>query len=239
MQRCGIDEVSRALESEEVSLVLFLRDSSDEEALRLRDLAESRSIPVREASTMDMWRMSRENRGEIPPPILALVGRKPDATVEQSLGSGGLCWLLAGARYPVNIGFTIRTAEVSGASAVFVDGNLSHSEKKAARRASMKADRFIPVHWVNGDELVSQAKSQGFRIVSLEDSGESGPWDTDLTGDILMVVGGEREGIPNSILEKSDSVVRVPMSGFVPSYNLQAPMAVLAAESIRQREMGS
>ena len=103
----------------------------------------------------------------------------------------------------------------------------------------MKADRFIPVHWVNGDELVTKAKSQGFRIVSLEDSGESGPWDTDLTGDILMVVGGEREGIPNSILEKSDSVVRVPMSGFVPSYNLQAPMAVLAAESIRQREMGS
>ena len=51
----------------------------------------------------------------------------------------------------------------------------------------------------------------------------------------MLVVGGERDGIPNSILRASDSVVRIPMAGFVPSYNLQAPMAVVAAEAMRQR----
>ena len=235
MQRCGVTEVSKALESEEVTLVLFYRGSNDAEAMRLRDLAEERGITVRESSKSDMWRMSRVNDGERPPPILALVGRRPDATVAEILSSGGLCWLLDGARYPVNIGFTIRTAEVSGAQAVFVDGSLNHAEKKAARRASMKAHRFMPVHWVNGGEITLMAKEAGFRVISLEDSGELGPWDEDLTGDILVVVGGERDGISDHILKESDSVIRVPMSGFVPSYNLQAPMAVVAAEALRQR----
>ena len=136
MQRCGVSEVSEALEAEEVTLILFHRESSDPEAKRLRDLALERGIPVRESSKSDMWRMSRVNDGLDPPPILALVGRRPEATIGEILSSGGLCWLLDGARYPVNIGFTIRTAEVSGAQAVFVDGSLNHTEKKAARRAS-------------------------------------------------------------------------------------------------------
>lgn len=228
-------EVSDALDSEEVTLILFLRDSRDPEADRLRKLAEEKGITVRESSNSDMWRMARVNEGEKPPSILALVGRRPDASVEEVLSSGGLCWLLDGARYPVNIGFTIRTAEVSGAQAVFVDGPLNHIEKKAARRASMKAHRFMPVHWVDGNTLVKMAKEAGFRVISIEDTGEIGPWDEDLTGDILLVVGGEHDGISQSVLESSDSVIRVPMSGFVPSYNLQAPMAVVAAESLRQR----
>lgn len=235
MQRCGVAEVSDALDSEEVTLILFLRDSRDPEADRLRKLAEEKGITVRESSNSDMWRMARVNEGEKPPSILALVGRRPDASVEEVLSSGGLCWLLDGARYPVNIGFTIRTAEVSGAQAVFVDGPLNHIEKKAARRASMKAHRFMPVHWVDGNTLVKMAKEAGFRVISIEDTGEIGPWDEDLTGDILLVVGGEHDGISQSVLESSDSVIRVPMSGFVPSYNLQAPMAVVAAESLRQR----
>jgi tRNA G18 (ribose-2'-O)-methylase SpoU len=230
-----VAEVSDALDSEEVTLILFLRDSRDPEADRLRKLAEEKGITVRESSNSDMWRMARVNEGEKPPSILALVGRRPDASVEEVLSSGGLCWLLDGARYPVNIGFTIRTAEVSGAQAVFVDGPLNHIEKKAARRASMKAHRFMPVHWVDGNTLVKMAKEAGFRVISIEDTGEIGPWDEDLTGDILLVVGGEHDGISQSVLESSDSVIRVPMSGFVPSYNLQAPMAVVAAESLRQR----
>ena len=51
----------------------------------------------------------------------------------------------------------------------------------------------------------------------------------------MLVVGGERDGIRDSILNASDSIVRIPMAGFVPSYNLQAPVAVVAAEALRQR----
>lgn len=234
MQRCGIIEVSSALESEEVTLILVLRESAEEEVVRLITIARERGIKVLEASENDMWRMARDNSRKAPP-ILALVGRDPDASTEEILSSGGLCWLLDGAKYPVNIGFTIRTAEVSGAKAVFIDGNLSHAERKAARRASMKADRFIPVHWIDGFKLIQSAKKSGFRVICLEDSGIVEPWEEDLSGNVILVVGGERDGISQPILDMSDSVIRIPMSGFVPSYNLQAPMAVVAAEALRQQ----
>ena len=64
MQRCGIAEVSSALKSEDVSLILTLRESKDIEVTRLLDMAEEKGIRVRETSRNDMWRMSRVNEGE-------------------------------------------------------------------------------------------------------------------------------------------------------------------------------
>jgi tRNA G18 (ribose-2'-O)-methylase SpoU len=54
----------------------------------------------------------------------------------------------------------------------------------------------------------------------------------------MLIIGGENEGISESILAASDQVVRIPMAGFTPSYNLQAPMAVVAIEALRQRRNG-
>ena len=65
--------------------------------------------------------------------------------------------------------------------------------------------------------------------------GDKTPWDTDLTGKIMIIVGGERNGIPQKILDLSDEIIRIPMSGFVPSFNLQAPLSVVAVEAQRQR----
>jgi len=236
MQRCGVKEVSTAFMSNEtISLLLVLRDTQDSEVLRLIQLAKENNIPIKEGSERDLWRMARDNKGEIQPQILALVGRNPYAEIEEIFSNGGLVWLLAGAKYPVNIGFTIRTAEVSGANAVFIDSELNNTERKGAVRASMKAHRFIPIHWVNGETIVDKAKSNGFKIISIEDIGTKTPWDENLTGNIMLIIGGERAGISDAILQKSDSILKIPMTGFVPSFNLQAPMAIVAAEAQRQR----
>ena len=235
MQRCGTKEVLKSFQqNEDIKLILIRRNSEDKALTRVRSMAVELGIDVIEGSDNDLWRMSRDN-SQGTPDVLALVGRDPSLSFDDVIDSGGLVWVLAGAAYPVNIGFCIRTAEVSGADAVFVDAELSNTERKAAKRASMKAHRFIPVFWGDGLAAVKRAKEEGFRIISLEDVGQKTPWDTDLTGDTMIVVGGERNGIPKSILDISDVIIRVPMSGFVPSFNLQAPLSVVAVEAQRQR----
>jgi tRNA G18 (ribose-2'-O)-methylase SpoU len=72
-------------------------------------------------------------------------------------------------------------------------------------------------------------------VAGIEDVGDVEPWDSDLTGDLLLIIGGENEGIPADVLGACDSVIRIPMAGFTPSYNLQAPMAIVAVEALRQR----
>lgn len=235
MQRCGFNEVLKSFrEKEEIKLILVRRDSKSSDLSKIRSMANELGIRVIEGSDNDLWRMSRDNSHGIPD-VLALVGRDPNLSLEEVIASGGLIWVLAGASYPVNIGFCIRTAEVSGADAVFVDAELSNTERKAAKRASMKAHRFIPVFWGDGFEAVKSAREYGFKIVSLEDFGDKTPWDTDLTGNTMIIVGGERNGIPQKILDLSDEIIRIPMSGFVPSFNLQAPLSVVAVEAQRQR----
>ena len=70
---------------------------------------------------------------------------------------------------------------------------------------------------------------------ALDEDGSHAPWDLDLTGPRVFVVGGENGGIPGAVLERCDARVRVPMAGFIPCYNLQAAVSALAIERLRQR----
>tara|TARA_B100001123_G_scaffold84674_2_gene96964 strand:- start:2435 stop:3154 length:720 start_codon:yes stop_codon:yes gene_type:complete len=235
MQRCGVEQVLGAIqENENISLILVKRDAQSIELKQIVSIAEKRGIKIIQGSENDLWRMSKDNSEGIPD-VLALVGRDPNLAFEETLSQGGLIWILAGAAYPVNIGFCIRTAEVSGADAVVIDAELTNQERKSAKRASMKAHRFIPVHWMSGIEAVRAAKEAGFRIISVEDVGEFTLWETDLTGNIVLIVGGEKNGIPEEIILESDTIIRIPMTGFVPSFNLQAPLSAVAIEAQRQR----
>ena len=235
MQLCGTEEVRDAIEEgESISLILVKRDHNNQAVDEIISMAEKSEIRVIEGSENDLWRMARDNSDGVPD-ILALVGRNPSATFEEVLQSGGLIWMLDGAKYPVNIGFCIRTAEVSGADAVIIDGPLNNQERSAAKRASMKAHRFIPVFWRKAIESIQLAKQAGFRIIAVEDVGEKTPWEVDLIGNVILIVGGEREGISDEVLSSADEVIKIPMAGFVPSFNLQAPLSSVAIEAQRQR----
>ena len=235
MQLCGTEEVRDAIEKgESISLILVKRDHENQAVDEIISMSEKSEIRVIEGSENDLWRMARDN-SDGAPDILALVGRNPSATFEEVLESGGLIWMLDGAKYPVNIGFCIRTAEVSGADAVIIDGPLNNQERSAAKRASMKAHRFLPVFWRNAIESIHSAKLAGFRIIAVEDIGEKTPWEVDLTGNVILIVGGEREGISEAVLSSVDEIIRIPMTGFVPSFNLQAPLSAVAIEAQRQR----
>jgi tRNA G18 (ribose-2'-O)-methylase SpoU len=198
----------------------------------LRALCEAAEVPLEEGSTNDLWRMSADGAQV----ALALTGRPQSETLEEVMTAGGCVWLFDGVEYSTNLGFAIRTAEVSGADAVLLNVSKTHEERRTIRRASMRADRFIPVVYTSTDEILEAVKAHGFRIVVAEDVGEKGPWDENMTGDVILVVGAEREGVSDQVLEAADAVVKLPMDGFVPSYNLQVAVSVLAVEALRQRK---
>lgn len=212
----------------EIQLVLVDREKDTE---LLRQECEKQNIPLEEGSTNDLWRMSATGHTD----ALALLGRQPHGTLEEVFERGGSIWLLDGVQYPTNLGFGIRTIEVSGADAVVLNISRTHQDRRTIRRSSMRADRFIPVVYSDTTSIIEEAKRAGFRIVAAEDVGTVEPWDADLTGDVLFVVGAEREGVSKEVLDACDEIVRLPMNGFVPSYNLQVAISVLAVEALRQR----
>ena len=229
-QITGLEAVMEALRNG-VAIDRVLVDRAHD-TTELRVMCEAAGIPLEEGSTNDLWRMSADGAQV----ALALTGRPQSETLEDVMAAGGCVWLFDGVEYSTNLGFAIRTAEVSGADAVLLNVSKTHEERRTIRRASMRADRFIPVVYTTTDAILEAAETNNIRIVAAEDVGTNGPWDEDLTGDVILVVGAERDGVSPEVLAAADAVVKLPMDGFVPSYNLQVAVSVLAVEALRQRQ---
>jgi tRNA G18 (ribose-2'-O)-methylase SpoU len=98
----------------------------------------------------------------------------------------------------------------------------------------MRADHFMPVFWDPALGVIAQARPAGRRVLAVEDVGSVAPWEVDLTEPLLLLIGGERHGIPRELLAACDGAIAIPMRGFIPSYNLQAAMAIVVGEHLRQ-----
>ena len=238
LQRRGIDAVIAAVHSGEATLVLLERDNPEPRLEEIRNLCKEKNIKIEEGSRTDVWRMALPAEDGEPehPLALALVGRKPNLSLEEVFVNGGIIWLLDGVQYATNMGFCIRTAEVSGADAIIISNKMSHSERSAVKGSSMRATRFIPIHYTETENALKLAKENNIRVIVAEDVGTIPPWESNLTGDILIVIGAEREGVSQESLNAADQIIRLPMEGFIPSYNLQVAISSLAIEAIRQRK---
>jgi tRNA G18 (ribose-2'-O)-methylase SpoU len=231
-QIVGLDAIGRALAgAEPPRLIVHVRGASSPELSRLLDAARERGVPAVAVGARELLRMSADSPA---PEALALLGPDPAVGLAELLARGGAVWLLSGTAFPGNAGFVIRTAEVSGAAGVTIDADFDRRARRDMERAAMRADRLLPVVFGESAEVVAAARRAGHRIVAIEDVGQSAPWQVDLTGDCLFVVGSEGAGVPDEILDRCDDVVRIPMAGFMPSYNLQAAMAAVAGERLRQ-----
>ena len=227
LQITGEEDVLNALKNGvDIKLVLVDRE---EDCSDIIQLCESKNIRVVEGSSTDLWRMSANGQQK----ALALIGREPEGTLEEVFSREGAIWLFDGVEYAPNIGFAVRTAEVSGATAVIVNAKKTHEEKRTIRRAGMRANRFIPVIYASTEEVLAACNR---RIVVAEDVGDKAPWESNLTGDVLLVVGAENAGVSKEVLDAADEIVRLPMPGFIPSYNLQVAVSALAIERLRQSE---
>jgi 23S rRNA (guanosine2251-2'-O)-methyltransferase len=230
----GASAVESALSGDEsVQCLVLPRSGATPAAIDLAARAEAMGIAVERVGRRKFERL-RGNHSDAE--ILALAGPPVRGRLEDVMERGGAVWLLTGPAYPGNVGFAIRTAEVSGADGLYVDNDFDHVKRREARRASMRADRFLPIAWESAEAVLDAARRAGKRVIGVEDVGREAPWQVDLTGPVLLVVGAEAEGVPRRVLERCDHVVRIPMAGFIASYNLQAAVAVVAAERLRQLE---
>jgi tRNA G18 (ribose-2'-O)-methylase SpoU len=232
----GADAVEAALDAGlPVRCVVVPEADGDPRSAALASRADRAGIEVVRVAPR---RFARLRGSRVQASVLALVGPDPHADLATVMARGGAVWLLAGPQYPGNVGFAIRTAEVSGADGLYVDNDFDHAARREAVRASMRADRFMPIGWAPAQRVLEAARAAGKRVVAVEDVGSAPPWAHDLTGPLLLVVGAEADGVPADLLDRCDAVTRLPMAGFVQSYNLQAAVAALAMERFRQLEAG-
>jgi tRNA G18 (ribose-2'-O)-methylase SpoU len=214
-----------------LSLLLILEEGSSDESRAVAERAKQSGIVVCAESARELRRMSEgEERAE----LLALVGPPPSSSLPSLMAAEGIVFALAGLRYPGNVGFILRSLEVAGAAGVVLDSDWAASQREEASRIGMRADRYLPVLDASASEAIAAARDAGRRIVALETSGRTTPWEIDWTRPMLVLIGSETTGIDPIQLAQADAVVAIPTHGFIPSYNVQAAAGIVLGEWMRQ-----
>ncbi len=130
-------------------------------------------------------------------------------------------WLLSD---PGNVGTLIRSADAFGAAVALSDACADPLSQKALR-ASAGAIFRVP--------LVSWDERPG-RQIALDARGAVLLAGVDLTPPVTVVLGAERAGLPDEILDACDAVASIPMPGSAESLNVAAAGAIALYELSRR-----
>lgn len=169
-------------------------------------------------------------------PIVALTHR-PAWTLDTMFARRPpLVVIASGVQDPGNLGAIVRVAEAAGASGVFVSGTSADPFGWKAVRGSMGSALRVPIHAVPAPlDAIAEARRRGCRVVaSVAHRGHS-LFQTNLTGPLAILVGGEGAGLDPALMAAADERVTVPMQPPVESLNAAAATAVILYEARRQR----
>lgn len=135
-----------------------------------------------------------------------------------------------------NLGAICRSAEAAGADGVVIPSRRSASITPAACKASAGAVEHLRVARVtNLSDWLGRAKDAGAWVYGAEAGAPSPHTQADLTGKVVLVLGGEGKGLRRRVAETCDLLVSIPVRGRVASLNVSAAAAVLMFEALRQR----
>jgi TrmH family RNA methyltransferase len=132
--------------------------------------------------------------------------------------AGPLAIYLHGITDPGNLGAILRSAEAFGASSVVLGPRTADPYGPKAVRASMGAIFTVPL------ARATPAQLPGITI-ALDANGEQVLAELDVPGDVTLLVGAERTGLPPELAATADHRVRIPIE----SHSLNAAMAATVA----------
>jgi RNA methyltransferase, TrmH family len=121
---------------------------------------------------------------------------------------------------PGNVGTLLRTADAFGAGVALSEGCAEPTGPKAVR-ASMGSLFSVPLSGFD--------EPAGRRIALVPDGGIPLP-ELDSDGDVVLVLGAEREGLPAEVLERCDETASIPQPGGGDSLNVATAGAIALYE---------
>lgn len=173
--------------------------------------------------------------------VLAICGPKPRTSAEGLLdllarrSEPPLLLLLEGVDDARNLGFTLRSAEAFGASAVLVKKHLWDFDPVEVARPASGAYERMPIVQIDSTSPLVELKKRGIRIIAAVANARRAHVEADLAGPSLLVVGGEKRGISGAVRALADQFVSIPTQPGSASLPLSHAAAVLLAEAARQR----
>jgi 23S rRNA (guanosine2251-2'-O)-methyltransferase len=205
---------------------------------RLDDIekfASGHHVPVRHVALSRMHAMVRAG---VHQGVCARVGLYEPVSLSELLSKSSppFVMLLDNIVDPQNLGALIRSAECVGVDGVVIPKDRSAPPTPAVSKASAGALEHICLARVtNMVETIKTLKQQGLWVMGLDKHSNESIFQSDLTGALALVAGGEAHGIRPLVRKHCDKLISIPQKSEVDSLNASAAGAVAMYEAFRQR----
>lgn len=235
----GVNPVKEALRGTRGAFNLYVQtNATDHRVESIIKLAEERGVAVHRRDKIDLTKMcaSSHHQGialEVEPFIYADLDDLL-ATITQS-GTAGFLLVLDGIQDPHNLGALIRSAACAGVNGVIIPKDRACGVTAGAEKASAGAIETIPVAMVtNVAQTLEMMKKSGYWVYGLEGESSTSLYDIKFSGNTVLVVGGEGEGIRPLVRKQCDVLMSIPQYGGVNSLNASVAGGIAMFEAARK-----
>jgi 23S rRNA (guanosine2251-2'-O)-methyltransferase len=137
---------------------------------------------------------------------------------------------------PHNLGQILRICASANIDGVVITEHNSVSMTSAVAQVSQGGFSKIPLYSVrNINQCIEFFKSEDFWVTSFENNINSKNWyEIDLKGRVVLIFGGEGNGVSQLVLKNSDFLATIPMSNKMNSLNVSSAVSAVVFERLRQ-----
>lgn len=238
---CGRNAVLEAVKSgRPVNKVLLAEGGEAAFQAAVFKLCKERGIPCRKLPKQQLTKLAGpEHHG-----IAAELAAAEYAEISDMLalarerGEDPLIVLLDGVEDPHNLGAIIRSALCAGAHGLVIAKRRAAALNQTVMNTSAGAAAYLPVARVANLNQALQELQRAGCWAAAGDMDGAPLWSCDLSGPLVLVLGGEGQGISPLLKKNCDRTAAIPLKGQIGSLNVSAAAAVLLYEAIRQRGSG-
>jgi len=222
----GIHPVAEALRAgRPLERILVAKGAGGPRLQEIIDLARQGSVPLRfePRPALDRLAGSAAHQG-----VVALGASQKYRTLDDIAATARLLVFLDGVEDPHNLGAIIRTAHAAGADAVVIPERRAAGLTDVVAKAAAGALEHLPVVRVgNLNRALDDVKRQGYSVYGVDERGTIDYDQLPYNSPAALVLGGEGAGMHEMVRKRCDAIVRIPMTGRIPSLNVSVAAGIV------------
>ena len=222
-----VDSFASLSDTDRKNFELLLREASTQHAL------------LTPLSTRPFSKIAFGNRNE---GLVAVARFHAEALADFKPRPDAPLFILEGIEKPGNLGAIFRSADAAGVGGVIICGKGTDASNPAVIRASLGTVFCVPIACDTTSAVIQWCIAHNQNIVAATPDGTTRWHAVEFANQPAILLGSEAHGISSCWLEAVTKknitleTVALPMRGLADSLNVSATAAVLAYESLRQRE---
>lgn len=223
-----------------VSRLLLRAGRDDVRARELQSRADERGITVErvEGATLDALLPDVDHQGVVA--RIAPAETLGEDALDRLLSADRAALILALDRVqdPHNLGACLRSAAAAGVTAVIAPKDHAANLTPAVLKVAAGGAEAVPlIRVTNLVRTLRGLQERGFWVVGADAEASTEIHAVDLTGPLILVLGGESAGLRRLTRETCDVLASIPMApGPVASLNVSVAAGICLFEARRQRQ---